>query len=249
MDTSDHGLSTSTISAWTLIVRAKGTGPEASGALGKLLHQYRGFIVWYMGTLRPPPNESTDDLYQRYVEGIVRRKDVEKLEKNGSLRGWLKTSVKNFLYNAWDDWRRQQRYVLREFDAFRAGTVVDIDAAYVASIIVQALELAESRSPNPARFAKLKRFLPGPQSDPAAQGPLAEQLGMKRVTLTHAIREERLRYQRCFDELVLATIDLGDDALDPVRTKQRLDAEKRELLAFLQEPPEGVVLEPAGDSD
>ena len=249
MNTSGHDSSNSTISAWTLIVRAKGSGPEASSALGKLLTQYRGFIVWYMGILRPPPNESIDDLFQRYVEGIVRRKDVEKLEKHGSLRGWLKTSVKNFLYNAWDDWRRQQRYVLCEFDAFRAGVEPDIDAAYVASIIVQALELAKLRSPNPARFATLKRFLPGPQADPLAQGPLAEELGMKRVTLTHAIREERLRYQRCFDELVLGTIDLGEDALDPVRTKQRLDAEKRELLGFLQEPAQGVLLEFEGESD
>lgn len=249
MDTSGHDSSNSTISAWTLIVQAKGSGREASDALGKLLHQYRGFIVWYMGVLRPPPNESVDDLYQRYVEGILRRRDVEKLEKNGSLRGWLKKSVKNFLFNAWDDWRRQQRYVLREFDAFRAGAEVDTGAAYVASIVLQALELAESRSPNPARFAKLKRFLPGPQADPLPQGPLAEELGLKRVTLTHAIREERFRYQRCFDELVLGTIDLGDDALDPVRTKQRLEAEKRELFALLEEPAEGAAFEPDGEPD
>jgi len=246
MDTSG---SYSTISAWALILQAKGAGPEASEALGKLLYQYRAFIVWYMGVLRPPPNESADDLYQRYVEGLLRRRDVEKLQKNGSLRGWLRTSIKNFLYNAWDEWRRQQRVVPLEFETFRESAEADFGAAYVASIVVQALELAESRSPNPARFARFKRFLPGPQADPLPQGPLAEELGMKRVTLTHAIREERLRFQRCFDELVLGTIDLGEDALDPVRTKQRLEAEKRELFAFLEEPAQVVLLEPRGEPE
>ena len=72
---------------------------------------------------------------------------------------------------------------------------------------------------------------------------------MKRVTLTHAIREERFRYQRCFDELVLGTIDLGEDALDPVRTKERLEAEKRELFALLEEPAEGTTFEPDGEPD
>ncbi len=249
METSGNCSSNSTISAWTLIVQAKGAGPAASEALGKLLRQYRAFIVWYMGVLRPPPNESTDDLYQRYVEGLVRRRDVDKLQKNGSLRGWLKTSIKNFLYNSWDEWRRHQRYVPLEFEAFRASTEADFGAAYVANLVVQALELAESRSPNPARFARFKRFLPGPQADPLPQGPLAEELGMKRVTLSHAIRDERLRFQHCFDELVLGTLDLGDDALDPVRTKQRLEAEKRELFAFLEEPAEGVLMEPEGESD
>jgi hypothetical protein len=231
------------ITAWTLIVRAQGTGKEASAALGELLTRFRPFIVWYMAWLRPPPDQSSDDLYQQYVYQLLRSKAVEKLRKDGSFRGFLKASVRFFVLNEWTQWRKRQREPALAFDVFGGYAEADIDAAYLGNIVLQALALAASRSPNPERFAALQRFLPGPQCDFVAQAPLATTLGMTGVAIRGAILEERRRYELCLDEIVLSTLDLEDDALDPARVEVRVKEEKALLLAALEPAPDGLLLE------
>lgn len=238
--TTDSG--SSTITAWTLIVRARGSEPEASRALGELLEQFRRFIVWCMAALRPPPDTNPDDLFQEFALGFIRRREVEHLERNGSLRGWLKTSIRHFLYNEWDAYRRRQSQAHVTVERSASMTEAEIDAAFLASVVMQALELARARTPDRERFEKLVGFLPGPQSEVVPYATLKRSLGTSDAGARAAVHKERRRFQACFDEVVLRTLDLGDDANDPERVKSRLAEEKRALRAILDDPAEVVSL-------
>src|SRR5688572_9878451 len=200
----------STITAWTLIVRAQGTGPAASKALGDLLEQHRAFIVWYARKLvdglpravfRPPPGLSNDELFQEYAYVFVRSEVVKKLRKHGSLRGFLRTSLEFFISHEREKWRRYAREEPRDSEPY---------SAYLGVLYLQALELARKTTPNSERFETLVRFLPGPQYDPVSQVKLAEELGWKYDRLRKMIEVENDRYLECFEQVVLETLDLGE---------------------------------------
>jgi DNA-directed RNA polymerase specialized sigma24 family protein len=242
----DHdGSAPSTITHWTLIVRAQGTGEDATKALGELLVHYHRFVVRLMQLSRCPPDTSPEELYQEYVLGIVRRRDIEKLVKHGSLRGFISASVRSFMLNEHDRWLRRRRTETRPLEPYTLATPEDavIDAAFIANLVTNALELSRSRSRRPERFDALARFLPGPQADPVQIAPLAAELGMSTVGLKKAIFDERRRFERCLDELLLDTLDLGGDTGDPERVAARLRQEKKELGATLESPGQGVILD------
>jgi DNA-directed RNA polymerase specialized sigma24 family protein len=240
METSETTSGGSTITSWTLIVRARGSGPEASQALGDLLQKFRPFIVWCLGALRPPPDTSPDDLFQEFALGFIRRNEVDSLKRYGSLRGWLKTALRNFLYNEWDAYKRRQRFVHIPVDRSAAITEAELDGAYLGTIVMQALELARSRTPDPARFETLARFLPGPQSDVVPYAEVSVALGISNGAAYAAVHKERQRYDQCLDEVLLPTLDLGEDAGNPERVKQLVDDERQALLRALDPPPEVV---------
>jgi hypothetical protein len=232
--------SQSTISAWTLIATAKGQGKPASDALGALLMQYRQFIIRTLGKLRPPPDKDLDELFQAYAFTFVRTELVNRLERYGSLRGFLKRSLGFFVLSEWTEYKKWQCQVPGDWEPYDSQVESDIDIAYVGAIVTQALQLARTRSPNPERFDRFARFLPGPQCDFAPQAPLAAELGLTHGALAGAIHDERQRYQRSFDELVLATIDVSDGEGNPARCKELLEAEKKALCALLYPPPPGI---------
>src|SRR5690349_5963434 len=103
--------SQSTISAWTLIATAQGQGKPAADALGALLMQYRPFIIWTLGKLRPPPDKEMDELFQAYAFPCVRTELVKGLERYGSLRGFLKRSLGFFVMSEWTEYQKRQRQV------------------------------------------------------------------------------------------------------------------------------------------
>ena len=248
----------STITAWTLIVRAQGTGPAASKALGDLLEQHRAFIVWYARKLvdglpralfRPPPGLSNDELFQEYAYVFVRSEVVKKLRKYGSLRGFLRTSIEFFISHERRKWSRYAHEEPRDSEPYSPCTEADINSAYLGGLYLQALELARKTTPNSERFETLVRFLPGPQYDPVSQVKLAEELGWKYDRLRKMIEVENDRYLECFEQVVLETLDLGEDANDPIRRRARLEAEINELYAYLEPPAEGVLLDPQREPD
>jgi DNA-directed RNA polymerase specialized sigma24 family protein len=245
METSETTSAGSTITAWTLILRARGAGPEASQALGELLQTFRPFIVWCFGALRAPPDTNPDDLFQEFALGFIRRREVDQLKRYGSLRGWLKAAIRNFLRNQWDAYQRRQRCVNVPVERSAPVTDAELDAAYLGTVVMKALELARSRTPDPARFESLARFLPGPQSDPVPYEEVSVLLNVSEGAARAAVHKERERYEKCLDEVLLPTLDVGEDLDHPERVKQLLEDEKRQLLRALDPPPEVVSLEPS----
>src|SRR5689334_187673 len=91
---------------WSLIVRAQGSGAERRAALGQLLSYYDKFVVWLIRHHGHPPDMSSEELKQEFLEGVLRRDDIAKLDRaRGSFRAWLSLAVRRFLANEWDKWR------------------------------------------------------------------------------------------------------------------------------------------------
>lgn len=243
METSEHSSSHSTISAWALIRRARGSGRDASDALWELLLEYRNFIVWALREAKPPPGISLDDLFLEYALVVIRQKVAHKLQKYGSLRGFLRTSIRFFVLNQWDVWRRQSREVPTEFEPVERTTDAEIDAAFLSTLVTKALELTRARARHPHHFVKIIRFLPGPQSDVVKQKTYADEIGMDYELLRKVISEERKNFDDCFDEIVRGTLDLGDEEGESEWVRRRVEAEKRELRAILYPPAPGVVFD------
>lgn len=249
MDTSVEGSSPSTITHWTLIVRAQGSGPAASKALGELLTRHRRFILWLIRAHGYPSDSSPEDLFQECTLHLVRRGDIGRLEKHGNLRSWLKRNVRWFLCNEWDKWKAHRQLEVIPVETLQVEAPDDraIDAAFFRDAIIAALDLARASTSNSARFKALERFLPGPQLDLAPYGPIARQLGMNEIQLRKAIYDERKHYERCLDEVISNSMDVGDDAQDPVRLQRRVGDEKRRLLLSLEQPECPVVRRDDGD--
>src|SRR6266511_3094008 len=163
METSEFSSSNSIITSWTLIRRAQGSGRDASDAMWELLLEYRDFIVWAFREERPPPGVSLDDLFLEYALTVIRQKVAHKLQKYGSLRGFLRTSIRFFVLNQWDLWRRNSREVPTEFEPVERTTDAEIDAGFLSTLVTKALELTRARARHPRYFVKILRFLPGPQ--------------------------------------------------------------------------------------
>lgn len=243
--------SPTTITHWTLIVRAQGSGAHAKRAMGELLMRHRRFVIWFMGYLGHPPDQTTDDLFQEFALNVVRRGDVARLRKDGCLSAWLKLSVRWFLGNEWDKWRTRRRFELVPFEPYHLATPEDqvVDAAFCADTFSAALALARARSPDPERFDRLVRFLPGRSMDLVTLGPLAGELGMKEGHLRKAIYDERRRFRACLDEVILDGLDLGDGPhYDPAERQRLLAEAKQALLRALRSPPNGVILKFDPDS-
>ena len=125
-------------------------------------------------------------------------------------------------------------FVKEHFGEF-AGRLGDVRAQFAA-------DFDKAGQFVPERFEKLVGFLPGPQSEVVPYATLKGSLGTSEEGARAAVHKERRRFQACFDEIVLRTLDLGDDANDPERVKARLAEEKRALRAILDEPAEVVSL-------
>jgi hypothetical protein len=241
METSEHSSSQSTISAWPVIVRARSAGREGSDAVWELLLSYRNFIVWALQKQRPPPGVSLDDLFLDYAVTVIRQNFAHKLQKYGSLRGFLRTSIRFFVLNQRDVWRRHSAEVPTEFEPFERTTDAEIDAAFLATLTTKALELTRARARHPRYFDKIMRFLPGPQADFVRQETYAGEIGMSHGHLRKVVSEERKNFDDCFDEIVKRTLPRDQLVGDATQVQRRVEAEKRELRDTLKPPAQGVV--------
>jgi DNA-directed RNA polymerase specialized sigma24 family protein len=237
---------------WTLILRAQGAGPDARAALGELIRQYEGYILWLIRSHRHPPDVSPEDLEQSFLEGVLRRDDIARLDgERGSFRGWLRTAVKRFLLNEWDSWYAEKHgrslTDVRAFDAYHAATPEDevCDRAFACQLVRHVLGVMRAEAADVHVFDQLQRFLPGPQMDFMAQQPLALSLGMTTTALTRAIFEQRARFKELVRQAVSDTLVLDGDGSPAARARAE-DAELAELRRSFREPERaGVVLEEA----
>ncbi|MEI9949965.1 MAG: hypothetical protein WDO74_13540 [Pseudomonadota bacterium] len=233
---------------WSLIARAQGSGADVRVALGELLGHYERFVVWLIRHHGHPPDATAEELKQEFLEGILRRNDIAKLDRGrGSFRSWLGLAVRRFLMNEWDKWRASS--------AGRKGTShVAIEPSqlsvpaddvcmreFASHVVSHALSQQRRESRDVQRFDELARFLPGPQMDPVELASLCASLGTTRNALAKSICLLRARFRELLREAIRDLLDLElnyDASADsPTREAARVgsravDDELRELRQY-----------------
>jgi RNA polymerase sigma factor (sigma-70 family) len=213
-------------------VRAQGTGAETRAALGELIAHYEKLVVWLIRQHRHPPDMSVEELKQEFLEGVLRRNDIAKLDRGrGSFRGWLNRAVQRFIMNEWDKW-----------SAARAGrkdsTELVVEAADVALpaedvftrefallVLSRTLERLRSEAHDAQRFDALVCLLPGPQMDLIPLAPLARELSLTQTALGKQICLLRARFRQLLRETIGDLLDVED----PTALAAAIDEELRDL--------------------
>ncbi len=221
-------------------MRAQAPGEETRAALGELVQHYENFVVWLIRHHGHPPDLTAEELKQEFLEGMLRRNDIAKLDRaRGSFRGWLNLAVRRFLANEWDKWRAtssgRSETAPSAFDAptpdFSAPPEDVCTREFVGHVVTRALSVQRREARDPERFDALARFLPGPQLDIAPLAPLASSLGVTQTALAKAICLLRARYRELLREsirdLLEPEMDPSSDAL--AAQERAIDEELREL--------------------
>lgn len=231
---------------WSLIVRAQGSGADMRVALGELVSHYERYVVWLIRHHGYPPDTTPEELKQEFLEGVLRRNDIAKLDRGrGSFRAWLGVAVKRFLMNEWDKWRAAS--------AGRRGTThtvlepseqsVPADDVcmreFASHVVSRALSQQRRESRDVQRFDALARFLPGPQMDPVELASLCSTLGTTKNALTKAICLMRARFRELLRESISDLLDLernlevgADCATREAARARAIDDELRELRRY-----------------
>jgi hypothetical protein len=219
---------------WSLIVRAQGSGRETRAALGELIGRYERFVLWLIRQHGHPPDLSAEELKQEFMEGIVRRNDIAKLDRaRGSFRGWLSLAVKRFLSNEWAKWRAasagRKDTAPTTFELTEPSAPAE-DACtreFAGHVVVHTLALQRSEARDAQRFDALARFLPGPQLDIAPLAPLARSLGLTQTALAKAICLLRARYRELLRDSIRDLLEPTEET--EAATESAIDEELREL--------------------
>jgi DNA-directed RNA polymerase specialized sigma24 family protein len=230
---------------WSVIVEAQGAGTKAQAALGELIRRYENFVTMLIRCRPHPPDVSAEELKQEFFAQVLKRGDIAKLDKTlGTFRGFLRRAVRYFVGNEWGRWRalKYGRGVTdpSTFD-LAPDTTEDLlcNAMFARDTLQHVLERLEAEAPDKARFAALKRFLPGPQLDLVEHEVLAQSLGMTVVALKTAISRLRARYKELLHGAIADT--LPTDPSDPTFPQAVAD-ETRLLYRSLYETPSFEVL-------
>lgn len=217
---------------WTLIVRAQGTGAETRSALGELIGHYEKLVTWLIRQHGHPPDVSAEELKQEFLEGVLRRNDIAKLDRaRGSFRGWLNLAVQRFLMNEWDKWRAAKAGRKDSAPLVAEAVVVAVPAEdaftreFAKVVLTRTLERLRSEVRNERRFDTLVRFLPGPQMDLTELAPVARELSMTQTALAKQICLLRERFRQLLRESIGDLLDV-DSAADAAPA---IDDELRDL--------------------
>ncbi len=216
---------------WTLIVRAQGSGADTRAALGELIGHYENLVVWLIRRHGHPPDLSPEELKQEFLEGVLRRNDIAKLDRaRGSFRGWLRTAVQRFLLNEWDKWHAAKAG--RKDSAPLMAEVIDPPAAaddaftreFAKVLLLRTLDKLRREARDERRFEALLRFLPGPQMNLSELAPVARELGVTPTALAKQICLLRERFRLLLRESIGDLLDVEAAAAAPA-----IDAELRDL--------------------
>jgi DNA-directed RNA polymerase specialized sigma24 family protein len=225
---------------WSLIVRAQGSGADTRVALGELMAHYEGFVLWLIRQHRHPPDVSAEELKQEFLEGVLRRNDIAKLDRErGSFRGWLRMAVRRFVMNEWDKWRvRSKPSVLAQLDPNQLSVPAEdvCMREFARHVVCRALALQRRASSDVQRFDALARFLPGPQLDPVEYSSLSDSLESTPGALAKDVCVLRARFRNHLREAIRDLLDLerdveagADDETAQRACSRAIDEELREL--------------------
>ncbi len=233
---------------WSLIVRAQGSGADVRVALGELLGHYERFVVWLIRHYGHPPDTTAEELKQEFLEGILRRNDIAKLDRGrGSFRSWLGLAVRRFLMNEWDKWRaasagrKGTSHVALEPSQLSVPADDVCMREFASHVVSHALAQQRRESRDVQRFDELARFLPGPQMDPVELASLCASLGTTRNALAKSICLLRARFRELLREAIrdLLDLELNLDASADSATREAarvgsraIDDELRELRQY-----------------
>lgn len=214
----ERAASATNTTRWSLIVRAQGSGADVRVALGELIGHYEKFVVFLIRRHGHPPDTTAEELKQEFLEGVLRRNDIAKLDRErGSFRAWLSLAVRRFLLNEWDKWhaaragRRGTSLVNVELSELSVWTDDVCTREFASQVVAHALSLQRNESRDVARFDALARFLPGPQMDIVELASLGAQLGMTANALARAICLMRARFRELLREAIRELIDWPSD--------------------------------------
>lgn len=213
-----QGATAANATRWSLIVRAQGSGADVRVALGELLQHYERFVVWLIKHYGHPPDATVEELKQDFLEGILRRNDIAKLDRGrGSFRSWLSLAVKRFLMNEWDKWRATSSgrqctspVGLEPTESFTASDDVCM-REFACHVVSRALSLQRRESRDVLRFDALARFLPGPQMDPVELASLCASLNMTQNALAKTVCLMRARFRELLRDAIRDLLELEQD--------------------------------------
>lgn len=223
---------------WSLVRQAGSDTPVARRALEEICQSYWGPLYAFARRSGQSPSDA-EDLTQEFVARLLEKETFAKVrQEGGKLRSFLLAALRNFL----TDQVRRERAAKRGGGRRPLSLEVDgVEASFAAS-------LAENETPQTAfekqwalglvdaAFSKVEReyvtsgratifdalcpYLHG--DDPArSYAQVADELSMQEGAVKVAVHRLRQRYRRCFEEVVLETVES--------------EAEVAEEMAFIHE--------------
>jgi DNA-directed RNA polymerase specialized sigma24 family protein len=220
---------------------AKGDGPDARAAFGRLVQRYERTVLLLIQKKGHPPDRTAEDVKQDYFLTVMARGYLKDLERTRKFRGWLYRSVTNFLANTWDGYRAKKfgnlvtGPLLHDCHAHECTPDKLYLRAYAEDTVRHVLARHRADAPNRERFELLKEVLPGPQMHWRDRAELAARLGLKLNALAKAICDLREKHHRFLREAVAETLDV--DATDPM-AQDAIRVEMRLLYECLSDMPD-----------
>lgn len=234
---------TTTPSILGCVVRTRLDGPERLEAYAELFKRYEQSILAWLRARPLPPGETLEDVKQRFFEraldpgrpGLFANFDP----KEGGVRAWLSTCVRNFAKNLREKSRAQLRNsdltVALEDEVPSSITPEAIfERSYALATVLYVLDRQRTTEKDKVRFDAARRFLPGhPSTNIAEVKAFADAFRLKVGAADNYVKRLRERFGCVLREVVAETLFL--DPRDP-GAEAAINAELRVLCALLSTP-------------
>jgi len=207
---------------WTLLAEATRSGDAAGrAALGEMCQAYRGPVAGFLRS-RGHAEADAEDLAQEFFRSLVESRAWKRADRaRGRFRTFLLGALWHVEHHAWSRQQRQKRgggAVMESLDewaeggmelaAEEAADASAFDREWALALVARAVAAVEtefSAAGMAARFAVLRRFLPGAWSAPSYEEAAAE-TGLSLTALKSAVLRLRGRFREQLRAAVAATV-------------------------------------------
>ncbi|HXX94392.1 MAG TPA: sigma-70 family RNA polymerase sigma factor [Planctomycetota bacterium] len=192
--------------------------PAHQEHLERLARQYWKPVYHYIRALRP--SADAEDLAQQYFTLLLSRRDLERLSPDrGSFRGFLKTSLRNFLASA--DRSQAARPRLFPFEEAEAAWKEDrvppeqaFDREWARGVLLEATARLR-RELKPPAFEIFQEYCL--EDTDLGYGALAQKHGVSENDVRNRLREARLRLREILEEMLRDYLLPGQSVEDELR--------------------------------